>query len=276
MINKRILVEKYKVARNEFIELYRDDDFVLVIPLTHEASKKYGSEAQWCTTKKECDKEFQDHIKIGVLGYIVIRNNDLKKRLENNAFALYRLHNDSAGRTIVFDDRNIEYRNGEQWLSNKFDRVDKLFQFYKMMSNFNNHFDQVQKEKKPINEEYKYEINEVEPILKLVLMQKYDWLKDLKLKNLRVLEFGMIFINGLMIVDEEWGAKKWREQYMETSFPGNLGWENGDYYDIVALSNILGKEESEEIKNEIKDVVKYVTGKEISSEGNMSFALKFV
>ena len=132
------------------------------------------------------------------------------------------------------------------------------------------------KNKKPINEEYKYEINEVEPILKLVLMQKYDWLKDLKLKNLRILEFGMIFINGLMIVDEEWGAKKWREQYMETSFPGNLGWENGDYYDIVALSNILGKEESEEIKNEIKDVVKYVTGKEISSEGNMSFALKFV
>ena len=33
---------------------------------------------------------------------------------------------------------------------------------------------------------------------------------------------------------------------------------------------------SEEIKNEIKDVVKYVTGKEIKSEGNMSFALKFV
>ena len=114
------------------------------------------------------------------------------------------------------------------------------------------------KNKKPINEEYKYEINEVEPILKLVLM------------------FGMIFINGLMIVDEEWGSKKWREQYMETSFPGNRGWEDGDYYDIVALSNILGKEESEEIKNEIKDVVKYVTGKEISGEGNMSFALKFV
>ena len=132
------------------------------------------------------------------------------------------------------------------------------------------------KNKKPINEEYKYEINEVEPILKLVLMQKYDWLKDLKLKNLRILEFGMIFINGLMIVDEEWGSKKWREQYMETSFPGNRGWEDGDYYDIVALSNILGKEESEEIKNEIKDVVKYVTGKEISGEGNMSFALKFV
>ena len=43
------------------------------------------------------------------------------------------------------------------------------------------------KNKKPINEEYKYEINEVEPILKLVLMQKYDWLKDLKLKNLRIL-----------------------------------------------------------------------------------------
>ena len=132
------------------------------------------------------------------------------------------------------------------------------------------------KNKKPINEEYKYEINEVEPVLKLVLMQKYDWLKDLKLKNLRILDLGMIFINGLMIVDEEWGAKKWREQYMTTSFPGNFGWETGDYYDIVALGDILGKEESEEIKNEIIDIVKYVTAKEIKNEGNMSFALKFV
>ncbi len=63
---------------------------------------------------------------------------------------------------------------------------------------------------------------------------------------------------------------------MTTSFPGNSGWEDGDYYDIVALGDILGKEESEEIKNEIIDIAKYVTGKEIKNEGNMSFALKFV
>ena len=44
-------------------------------------------------------------------------------------------------RTIAFDDKNNEYRDGESWLSNKFDRVDKLFQFYKMMTKFNEYFE---------------------------------------------------------------------------------------------------------------------------------------
>lgn len=139
-ISSSTLDERFKVPKDEYVELYKDDDFILTIPLTHEASKKYGSGTKWCTTKRDCDKEFIDHIKLGVLGYIVIRNDELKRRLENNAFALYRLFGDGIGRTIVFDDRNEEYRNGEAWLSNKFDRIDKLFQFYLMLQKFNQYF----------------------------------------------------------------------------------------------------------------------------------------
>ena len=131
--------------------MYRDNDFTLTIPLTHEASKKYGSDTKWCTTTKECSKKFEDHINLGVLGYITIRDKELKNKLENNAFALYRLYGDDVNRTIVFDDQNNEYKNGEQWLSNKFDRVDKLFQFYKMFRNFNEYFEK-QNVKKQINE----------------------------------------------------------------------------------------------------------------------------
>ncbi len=150
--SKRVnLKEKYKIPKDEFVELYRDNDFILTIPLTHEASKKYGSDTKWCTTTKECSKKFEDHTNLGVLGYITIRDKELKNKLENNAFALYRLYGDDVNRTIVFDDQNNEYRNGEQWLSNKFDRVDKLFQFYKMFRNFNEYFEK-QNVKKQINE----------------------------------------------------------------------------------------------------------------------------
>ena len=104
--------EAHKVDPSEYVELYRNDDFILTIPLTHSASKKYGSDAKWCTTKKDCDKDFKKHLELGVLGYVVIRNNELKERLGSNAFAIYRLFGDGVGRSIVFDDQNNEYRNG--------------------------------------------------------------------------------------------------------------------------------------------------------------------
>ena len=138
MATKKDLIEAHKVSAGEFVELYRDDDFILTVPLTHNASRKYGSGTKWCTTKKECDQDFKNHIKLGVLGYIVIRNDELKQRFKNNAFALYRLFN--SDRFIAFDDQNTEYRNGDAWLSNEFDKKDKLFQYYKMLSKFNDYY----------------------------------------------------------------------------------------------------------------------------------------
>jgi hypothetical protein len=158
--------EAHKVDKDEYVELYRDKDFILTIPLTHETSKKYGSDTKWCTTKKDCNKDFKKHTELGVLGYIVVRDKELKERLGSNAFALYRLKGDDITRTIAFDDQNNEYRNGESWLGNKFDIVDKLFQFYKMMNKYNDYFEkQDTKEtieeskeisKKDLSEEIKY------------------------------------------------------------------------------------------------------------------------
>jgi hypothetical protein len=149
------ITEAHKVDPNEYVELFRNDDFILTIPLTHSASKKYGSDAKWCTTKKDCDKDFKRHLELGVLGYIVIRNNELKEKLGSNAFAIYRLFGDGVGRSLVFDDQNNEYKNGETWISNKFDRVDKLFQFYTIINKFNDYFDQ-KKETKIIKEAKDY------------------------------------------------------------------------------------------------------------------------
>ena len=63
-IIKKILKEVHKVSTDESVELYRDDDFILTIPLTHSASRKYGSDTKWCTTKRDCDKDFINHLKL--------------------------------------------------------------------------------------------------------------------------------------------------------------------------------------------------------------------
>jgi hypothetical protein len=44
---KKYLME-VRVPRNERIELYRDDNLIIVVPLTHRALMKYANRCQWC------------------------------------------------------------------------------------------------------------------------------------------------------------------------------------------------------------------------------------
>jgi hypothetical protein len=258
--------EAHKVEKDEYVELYRDKDFILTIPLTHDASKKYGSDTKWCTTKKDCDKDFKKHTELGVLGYIVVRDKELKERLGSNAFALYRLKGDDFTRTIAFDDQNNEYRNGESWLGNKFDRVDKLFQFYKMMNKYNDYFEkQDTKEtieeskeisKKDLSEDMKY--NKVNTVLNRIMGSKYDWWKGIEIDDVQASQtYFIIRLTGTLKVDEEWGEKQWKEYVKNMEFPGNSGWEDNEEYELVTLGDVIGSNLSDELSNEITDVLRF-------------------
>jgi len=135
--------ESIKVKPNEYVELWRDSDFVLIVPLTHNASQKYGFGTKWCTSSKKSESDFIKHTELGLLAYIVIRNNELKNRFRSNSFAMYKLWSDNE--FIAFDDKNNEFRNGSYWLSNEFDKLDRLSQYYKMLMEFNKYFSQVSK-----------------------------------------------------------------------------------------------------------------------------------
>ena len=256
--------EAHKVDKDEYIELYKDKDFILTIPLTHEASKKYGSDTKWCTTKKDCNKDFKKHTELGVLGYIVVRDKELKERLGSNAFAIYRLKGDDITRTIAFDDQNNEYRNGESWLGNKFDIVDKLFQFYKMMNKYNDYFEkQDTKEtieetkeisKKDLSEDMKY--NKVNTVLNRIMGSKYDWWKGIEIDDVQASQtYFIIRLKGVLKVDEEWGEKQWNTYMLDMEFPGNSGWEDNEEYELVTLGDVIGSDTSNEINDEIIDVL---------------------
>jgi hypothetical protein len=258
--------EAHKVEKDEYVELYRDKDFILTIPLTHDASKKYGSDTKWCTTKKDCNKDFKKHTELGVLGYIVVRDKELKERLGSNAFALYRLKGDDFTRTIAFDDQNNEYRNGESWLGNKFDIVDKLFQFYKMMNKYNDYFEkQDTKEtieeskeisKKDLSEDMKY--NKVNTVLNRIMGSKYDWWEGIEIDDVQVSQtYFIIRLTGTLKVDEEWGEKQWNTYMLDMEFPGNSGWEDNEEYELVTLGDVIGSDTSNEISDEIIDVLRF-------------------
>jgi len=136
-----LVTEKFKVENKEYQKLYDTDDYLLVAPLTHNASCKYGANTKWCTTNRDSDEMFDEHIIGGTLVYLIIKNNKLSERLNNTKFGLYRGWGEGPGRLLVYDELNNEYLNGEQWLSNEFEKLGIEGDYYKIMKIFNNYYE---------------------------------------------------------------------------------------------------------------------------------------
>lgn len=142
-MSKRIISEKFKVSPDEYVKLFKNDNFELVVPLTFEASKKYGANAKWCTTTKCDDTMFNKHNKMGSLAYLIVKNPELSNRLQNNKFGLYvnkPNENYLGGKfpapsgVMIYDDKN-EVKT-QSYLENEFDKLDLLSDYYKMMKSF--------------------------------------------------------------------------------------------------------------------------------------------
>lgn len=71
---------KETVSNEDSIKLVDNDDIIIVRPLTHQSSCKYGSGTKWCTTHKD-DKYFNQYDEKGNLYYI-----HLKKVGKDNSF----------------------------------------------------------------------------------------------------------------------------------------------------------------------------------------------
>jgi len=149
-----IITEKFKVSENEYQKLLDNDTYLLVAPLTHNASCKYGANTKWCTTNRDSDEMFDEHIVGGVLTYLIIRDKDLAQRMNNEKFGLYRGWGEGPGRLLVYDELNNEYTNGEQWLSNEFEKANKDSDYYAIMNVFNKYYEYMDKPSKRIEKSF--------------------------------------------------------------------------------------------------------------------------
>jgi len=55
------IVNEVRVPRDERIQLYKDENIIVVIPLTHRALRKYANSCQWCINNEI--REWEDYHK---------------------------------------------------------------------------------------------------------------------------------------------------------------------------------------------------------------------
>jgi hypothetical protein len=87
---------------------------------------------------------------------------------------------------------------------------------------------------------------------------KYDWWKGIEIDDVQASQtYFIIRLSGILKVDEEWGGKQWREYMPHMEFPGNNGWEDNEVYELVTLGDVIGSKLSDELSNEIIDVLMF-------------------
>ena len=63
---------------HEYTDIYKDDRWYIVKPLSYYSSKIYGASTKWCTSSRETPKQFYEYSKNGILLYIMDRSTNKK------------------------------------------------------------------------------------------------------------------------------------------------------------------------------------------------------
>lgn len=58
---------------HEYKEIYKDDRWYIVKPLSYYTAKIYGAGTKWCTSSRETPKQFYEYSKEGILLYVIDR-----------------------------------------------------------------------------------------------------------------------------------------------------------------------------------------------------------
>lgn len=67
-----------KSLENEVVKVFENDEWILIRPLTHYSSKKYGANTKWCTTMESNPEYFYKYSKRGVLIYCINKKTGYK------------------------------------------------------------------------------------------------------------------------------------------------------------------------------------------------------
>jgi hypothetical protein len=173
------ITEKFKVSPDEYVKLFKNDNFELVVPLTFEASKKYGANAKWCTTTRCDDTMFNKHNEMGSLAYLIIKNPEIAQRLGNTKYGLFINKPDdnylggkyaAPSGIMMYGDNNSILSQSQ--VENEFDKLDLLSDYYKMIRSFTE-YSESKFSKESIQESYRDNINDNATQIFNSLLKKY-------------------------------------------------------------------------------------------------------
>ena len=70
--------ENHEDNIHEYEEIYKDDRWYILKPLSYYTAKIYGASTKWCTSSRETAKQFYEYSKEGILLYIMDRATNKK------------------------------------------------------------------------------------------------------------------------------------------------------------------------------------------------------
>jgi len=77
-VNEAEIKQGVKNKKNRIVILHTDDEWLVLKPLSVEASVNYGYGTKWCTSMKEGNSYFHKYSKNGVLIFVINRKNGVK------------------------------------------------------------------------------------------------------------------------------------------------------------------------------------------------------
>lgn len=78
VVNVADLKKLDKSMEKQIYTIYEDEEWLIIRPLTHKSSIKYGRGTRWCTTQMDNPDYFQRYSKRGILIYSINKINGLK------------------------------------------------------------------------------------------------------------------------------------------------------------------------------------------------------
>lgn len=81
-INQQVLeaekIEEIKRLESEVVKLYEDDEWMIIKPVTHRSSIKYGYGTKWCTAMENQSNYFSTYSREGILIYCINKKTNKK------------------------------------------------------------------------------------------------------------------------------------------------------------------------------------------------------
>lgn len=68
------IIKEVRNKEEDRVKIYQNENLVVVAPLTHRSSCKYGSHTKWCTAVPSNDEHFNYYMQHGVLIYFIVRS----------------------------------------------------------------------------------------------------------------------------------------------------------------------------------------------------------
>lgn len=113
--------------------VYEDDEVLMLEPITHKGSLKYGSNTKWCTASRSAESTFRNYVNRGCLVYLIDKTESKGNQYNKLAFYCHK-SNSLLERVEVYNqlDNNVEELNiiNGKWDSSKFNELVLRYRLY--------------------------------------------------------------------------------------------------------------------------------------------------